>query len=95
MKSYRHIIALVFLALFCIIELADIHMLSHDTADDTDCQICLLSSEKQNDGFIGTQVIEVPCIIVIPADIVRSNYEQNYFDSQINYSLQNKAPPTA
>ncbi len=94
MKSNRHIIASIFLALFCILQLADVHMFSHDSGD-TDCQICLLSSDKQDDGFLGTEIVKTPCIISIPADIVRSNYEQSYFDSQINYSLQNKAPPTA
>ncbi len=94
MKSNRHIIASIFLALFCIIQFADVHVLSHDSGD-TDCQICLFSSEKQNDGFLGTQITEIPCIITIPAEIVRSSYEQTYFDSQINYSLLNKAPPAA
>ncbi len=94
MKSNRHIIASIFLALFCILQLADLHMLSHD-AGDADCHLCLLSIENQDDGFIGTEILEIPCIISIPADIVRSNYEQNYFDSQISYLLQNKAPPTA
>ncbi len=94
MKSNRSIIASIFLALFCLIQLADTHVLSHD-AGDTDCQICLLASEKQSDGFLNAETIEVPCIITIPADVVRINYEQNYFDTTINYSLLNKAPPSA
>ena len=94
MKNNRTIIASIFLALFCLIQLTDIHVFSHDSGD-TDCQICLLSSEKQNDGFIGTEVLETPCVITVPADVVRINYEQNYFDSSINFSFLNKAPPSA
>ncbi len=95
MKSYRHIIAVIFLALFCLTELADIHVFTHD-AGDTDCQLCVLAFENQsNDGFLGTEIVEVPTIILIPADVVRTSYEKHYFDSQLNYSLQNKAPPAA
>ncbi len=94
MKSYRHIIASIFLMIFSFIQLADLHVLDHDSGD-TDCQICLLASEKHNDGFLNAEVVEIPCIITVPANVVRINYEQHYFDSTINYSLLNKAPPTA
>lgn len=74
------------------IQLADIHVLSHDSGH-TDCQLCLLSFDQQNDGFIPSEIIEVPGIIVIPANTVRSNYEQQYFTTITNYSSLNKAPP--
>ncbi|MCK8523595.1 hypothetical protein M0D21_18575 [Aquimarina sp. D1M17] len=94
MKAYRHIVASIFLALFCFMQLAELHVFSHDDGD-TECQLCLISVDKQDDGFLPTEIIEVPSIIIIPADVVRSNYEQQYFTSTVNHSLLNKAPPTA
>lgn len=94
MKSSRPIIASIFLVLFSFIQLADLHVLDHD-ANDLDCKICQLTSENQNDGYVGAVIVEAPCIIIIPADVVRSNYEQRYFDSSVTYSLHNKAPPVA
>ena len=94
MKSKRPIVASIFLAVFCLIQLADLHVLNHD-ANDADCQICLLTSDKQDDGFLPTEITKAPCIITIPADVVRSNYEQHYFTASIDYSFLNKAPPTA
>ncbi len=94
MKSNRHIIASIFLVMFSFIQLADLHVFDHD-ANDLDCNVCQLVSENQNDGYIGADIIEIPCVIAIPADVVRSSYEQKYFDSSNNYSFLNKAPPAA
>ncbi len=94
MKSSRPIIASIFLALFSFIQLADLHVLDHD-ANDIDCTICQLASENHNDDFVSSDIITIPCVIAVPADIVRSTYEQQYFDTTLDYSLLNKAPPAA
>ncbi|SHI97492.1 hypothetical protein [Aquimarina spongiae] len=94
MKSERRIIAAIFLALFCLMQLAEVHVFSHD-GDDGDCQLCLISAEKINDGFLNTEEVNVPCIIVIPTDVVRSTYEQRYFTSTVKNTFLNKAPPIA
>lgn len=94
MKSNRHIIASILLVMFSFIQLADLHVFDHDS-DDVDCKICLLASENQNDGYIGVEILKAPCVIAIPTNVVRTTYEQRYFDSSNNYSFLNKAPPSA
>lgn len=94
MKSQRSIIASIFLALFCMIQLADVHVFSHD-ADDTNCAFCVMASDNAaDDHFTPTHCVDVPQPIVVPADQVRTIYMNSYFASSINYSLLNKAPPT-
>jgi len=94
MKSERRMIAAIFLTLFCLIQLAEIHVFGHDSCEE-ECQLCLISAEKINDGFLNTEEITVPCIIVVPTDVVRSTYEQRYFTSTVKNTFLNKAPPTA
>ncbi len=94
MKSGRNIIASILLVLFSFMQLADLHVLDHDT-NDVDCSICQLALENHSDGYTSVDIVETPCVITIPADVVRSNYEQRYFDTSISYSFLNKAPPTA
>ncbi len=94
MKSNRHIIASILLVLFSFMQLADLHVLDHD-ANDVDCNICQLASENHSDDYIGVDIVETPCVITIPADVVRATYEQRYFYSSVNYSFLNKAPPAA
>ncbi len=94
MKSNRHSIASIFLILFSFIQLADLHVLGHD-ANDIDCTVCQMISENPNDGYISIEVIEIPSVITIPANVVRINYVQQYFDYSSKYSFLNKAPPAA
>lgn len=76
------------------IQLADVHVFSHD-AEDGNCAICLMTSDLNDDHFTTTSSIDVPQPIIIPADLVRIDYMNSYYNSSINYSLLNKAPPTA
>ncbi|WP_109436347.1 hypothetical protein [Aquimarina sp. AU119] len=94
MKSNRHIVASIFLILFSFIQLADLHVLGHD-ANDIDCNVCQMVSENPNDGYISTEIIEIPSVITIPANVVRIKYVQQYFDYSSKYSFLNKAPPAA
>lgn len=93
MKSHRHIISTIFLAMFCLIQLADIHIFTHHDGNDTDCQICLLCFDKQDDGFLPIEITEIPDTIDTPENIVLLNYEQQYFSIILDHSSLNKAPP--
>jgi len=95
MEKKRVLIASVFLLLFGVMQFAELHVLDHDDADDTDCHICQLASEHHNDGYIGTEIIEIPSELKIPVQIVLSHYEQPYFNTEINYSFLNRPPPSA
>ncbi|MDY8135127.1 hypothetical protein [Aquimarina sp. 2201CG5-10] len=94
MKSNKHIIASIFLAVFCLMQLAELHVFGHDDAD-TNCAMCLLTLDQADDDhFIITSGSDVPQPILVPADIVRTIYVNSYFASSIDYSLFNKAPPS-
>ncbi|AXT61975.1 hypothetical protein D1816_16965 [Aquimarina sp. AD10] len=94
MKSSRHIIASIFLMIFSFIQLADLHVLDHD-ANDVDCTICQFASQDHNDDFISAEIVMLPDAVIIPADVVRSTYENRYFKTNKNHSFLNKAPPVA
>jgi len=96
MQTQRSIIATIFLIFFSVIQLADLHVMEHDDLNDVDCNICQLASENHdNDGYIGSEISTISCPHIVPADIVRSNYEQSYFTTEINYSFLNRPPPSA
>jgi len=96
MKTKKTIIASIFLVIFSLIHLADLHVLEHHDDSDVDCEICHFAIENHDkDSYIGPEVISLPCIYSIPADIVRSNYEQEFFNTTINYSFLNRPPPSA
>lgn len=94
MKFNKQILASVFLVLFGILQLADLHIVGHD-ADDIDCSLCKFTSDHHNDDFTSVDTISIPEIIQIPADAVRTAYKSRYFGSTNAYSFLNKAPPTA
>ncbi len=96
MKWNRQIRASIFLVLFSITQLADLHALSHEDATDEDCAICLLATvEQQEKCFILTKECEVPVRIEIPPHKrITLQYTNLYYNSSINYLFQNKAPPT-
>ncbi len=92
MKFNRQILASVFLILFGIIQIADLHIVGHD-ANDTDCTLCKFTSDHHNDNFIPADIVTVPEAVYVPADIVRATYVNRYFDSSAAYNFLNKAPP--
>lgn len=94
MKINRQILASIFLILFGVIQLADLHIVSHDT-DDVDCSLCKFTSDNHNANFTSPDTITVSDIILVPADVVRITYENRYFGSRIAHSFLNKAPPVA
>lgn len=93
MDSRRQNIAIIFLALFCMIQLAELHVFGHD-ADEDNCALCIISLESTDSDFIPIDITQVPEEIIVPANLVRSNYMNNYFASSFDYSLPNKAPPS-
>ncbi len=98
MKTQKSIIASIFLVIFSLLQLADLHVLEHDDVDDKDgdCEICQLAFENHDkDGYITSDVITIPCVYNIPSNVVRSNYEQQFFNTSINYSFLNRPPPSA
>ncbi|WP_298547070.1 hypothetical protein [uncultured Aquimarina sp.] len=90
----RHIIASVFLIVFSLIQVLDLHALSHD-ANDLDCKICQLASENLDDDFVSVDTTEIPKEIIIPEDRIKINNSDTYFDREAHYSFLNKAPPVA
>ncbi|MBG6133174.1 hypothetical protein IWQ47_004492 [Aquimarina sp. EL_43] len=94
MKFNRQILASIFLVLFGIIQLADLHIVGHD-ADDIDCSLCKFTSDHHNDNFTSADTVTVPEAVHVPADIVRATYVNRYFDSSAAYNFLNKAPPAA
>jgi hypothetical protein len=94
MKFNRQILASVFLVLFGIIQLADLHIVGHD-ANDTDCSLCKFTSDHHNDDFASADTVTIPEVVHIPADIVRATYVNQYFGSSVAYTFLNKAPPVA
>ncbi|MEW7277597.1 hypothetical protein ABW636_03280 [Aquimarina sp. 2201CG1-2-11] len=98
MKVNKQILASVLLVLFGIVLVADLHILSHDDAtnsDDIDCSICDFTSENHTDDFIPTDIVIGYEHVNIPADVVRTNYLNRYFATSVTYSFLNKAPPVA
>jgi hypothetical protein len=94
MKFNRQILASIFLVLFGIIQLADLHIVSHD-AEDIDCSLCKFTTDHHTDDFTASSIVTTPNVVQVPADIVRTTYLNQYFGSSITYSFLNKAPPTA
>jgi hypothetical protein len=95
MKFNRQILASVFLVLFSIIQLADLHIVGHDTANDIDCSICKFTSDHHNDDFAFLDTVTIPEAVHVPTDIIRVTYANRYFDSSAAYNFLNKAPPVA
>ncbi|WP_103069181.1 hypothetical protein [Aquimarina sediminis] len=93
MKFNRQILASIFLVLFGIILLADLHIVGHD-ADDIDCSLCKFTSDH-NDDFTSEDIVVTPVVVQVPADIVRTTYVNRYFGSSTSYTFLNKAPPVA
>ncbi|WP_062053670.1 hypothetical protein [Aquimarina longa] len=94
MKLNRQILASIFLIFFGIIQLADIHIVGHDT-DDEDCSLCEFTLNHHNDDFTPVDTLTISKVIQIPIDVVRTTYIKQYFGSSVTYSFLNKAPPTA
>ncbi|WP_299259349.1 hypothetical protein [uncultured Aquimarina sp.] len=90
----RHIIASVFLIVFSLIQVLDLHALSHD-ANDLECKICQLAAENLDDNFVSVDFIETPKEIILPSDHIQINNITIYFDRETHYSFLNKAPPVA
>ncbi|WP_108867756.1 hypothetical protein [Aquimarina aquimarini] len=93
MKVNRQILASIFLVLFGIIQLADLHVVGHDDDDDVECSICKFTLDHHNDGVIPVDSVKISEIITVPADIVRTTYVNRYFGSSVTHSFLNKAPP--
>lgn len=94
MKYNRQLIAYICLAIFCFLQLADLHILSHHDVNDTDCQLCLLCADNQNNGYVPIDITEIPSNTTIPKDNVLYVFEQQYFTTTTDHSFLNKAPPT-
>lgn len=73
-------------------QLVDLHGLSHDVGD-SDCTICTLASEDQQDHFVAVALLSVPEEIVIPTRFQKKQYVSPFISSLENPSILNKAPP--
>ncbi|GAA0713774.1 hypothetical protein GCM10009430_06000 [Aquimarina litoralis] len=93
MKSNKHIIASVFLALFCVIQLAELHIIGHEDTD-SECALCLLTLDQAEDDYVlFSSDIDIPEPKVVSWGIVKTNYVNRYFDSYFGCLPTNKAPP--
>ncbi|GGX07135.1 hypothetical protein [Aquimarina muelleri] len=94
MKFNRQILASIFLILFGIIQLADLHIVSHDD-NDVDCSLCKFTLDNHNTNFTSPDTITVSDVILVPTDVVRITYVNQYFGSGSTHTFLNKAPPVA
>ncbi|WP_378179920.1 hypothetical protein [Aquimarina sp. SS2-1] len=93
-SNNRHIIASIFLILFSFMQLADLHVVSHDV-NDVDCELCLIASENLEDNFIPVNSIEIPKEVIVPVDHIQITYTKVNYGINTHYSFLNKAPPVA
>ena len=92
MKNNQRIIASIFLILFSCIQIADLHVVSHD-ANDIDCNICQFALDQHDDDFDYTCQLEIPDATICISDTSNSFYKSRFVNDYIYFSLQNKAPP--
>ncbi len=96
MKYNKQILATVFLVFFGIIQLADLHILSHDDdSGDTECETCDFISKQHHDDFVFTHITFTPKVITIPLNIIKISYRNLDHDIVSIYTFLNKAPPLA
>jgi len=81
MKSYSQFIAALLLILFCAVQLIDLHAIDHHDTESTDCHICVLTSDHQNDDYTPTAILSVSEVFNIPVDIESINYLQPHFNN--------------
>lgn len=95
MLKHKHTIATFLLVIFGVTQLADLHALSHDDdLEDTDCHVCTLAFDNLDDDCTIPEIVPIPVVVNIPADVVRAHYDRQYFNITLHYSFLNKAPPS-
>ena len=93
MDKKRHLIATMFLLLFCVIQLAELHVIDH-AHDHSECSLCVLTIDQiQDDYFITAPIIHISEQFETPIRLVQINNPHYYIDPYFGYSPPNKAPP--
>lgn len=93
--SFRNVGSIVLVMLLLAFKCADLHELTHDKGDRSDCQICLLAhSQIHTDEFTApTAVVFEPTFFIEPAEVPVLQTSQIYVPATYSGIFLNKAPP--